>query len=479
MDAPSWAMYTCRYARLPDKRLRKRLVSSLQHLVIQPQASLAEALGHPRDVAALYDFWNNDRITATQLLALGQRDTTERVRPLARVLAIQDTTELNFTTHASTKGLGPVGCAQCQGLFVHSVLAATVDGVPLGLLAQHTWVRDPATTGKRATCRTRVQAEKESQKWLTALAATEAAVPSTVQVITLGDREADVYELFAAPRPPHSALLIRLVRNRRVTGGEAPEAPYLWQAVLSTPERGRFTIEVGRKGNRPPRQACLALRYTTLAIWPPRHHPQPTPAGKIPLQIVAVREVDPPAGEEPIEWLLGTTLPVSTLADAREVVRWYSRRWLIERFHFVLKSGCRFEDLQLRTLSALQRALATYDLVACRILHVTYQARVTPTAPCTHALSHEEWQVLHVVTQTTPLPAAPPPLATAVRQLAQLGGHRGYPSAGPAGVKVLWHGFQRLHAMVECYRHLCRHIPGFHLGLLSQEVGALPLRTGT
>ena len=143
--------------------------------------------------------------------------------------------------------------------------------------------------------------------------------------------------------------------------------------------------------------------------------------------------------------MLLTTLPVATFEEALQCLTWYTYRWRIERYHFILKSGCQVEKLQLETRDRLMRALAVYSMVASRLLWLTYHARQTPDAPCTVALSDSEWKALYAAThKTTILPDCPPDLQTAVLWIARLGGFLARKGDGQPGVKVLWRGFRRL-----------------------------------
>jgi hypothetical protein len=166
----------------------------------------------------------------------------------------------------------------------------------------------------------------------------------------------------------------------------------------------------------------------------------------LPLQVVLAEEETPPAGVKAVKWLLFTTLPVTCLAEAQTTVRRYSKRWLIERYHLVLKSGCRLESLQLETGERLQRALATYCLVAWRLLWLTYEARRDPERPCDQVLEPSEWQGLYAtIHRTTQIPERPPTLQQAVRWIAQLGGFLGRRRDGSPGVQTLWKGWRHLH----------------------------------
>jgi hypothetical protein len=160
---------------------------------------------------------------------------------------------------------------------------------------------------------------------------------------------------------------------------------------------------------------------------------------------VLAREDAPPPGVTPIEWLLLTTVTVETPQDADERVSWYECRWVIEEYHRVLKSGCRAEDRQLKTLEGLRRCLSVDAIVAWRILFLTKAARACPDLPCTEVMREEEWQVLFVMTHPgTPLPPSPPSLREAVRGIAALGGFLGRKGDGEPGSITLWRGYRRL-----------------------------------
>lgn len=427
--------------QLGDERLHKRLVQVVEALAAQPTASVPQATGSWAATKATYRFWDSRKVTPQAIRAAHQDSTVRRVAQEPRVLVIQDSTELDFSHHPKTRGLGPLSAPTHQGLHVHSALGVRLDGVPLGLVHQEVWVRDPEDLGKAARRRQLPTAEKESQRWLDAERATLAILPEDVGVITVGDAEADIFDLFAQERRPGADLLIRATHNRVVSDA----ARYLWPAVRRGVPGGQVEVSIGRREDRPPRQATLTLRWTPVTLQPPRNRPQRAQLRPLALSAVLAEEEQPPAGVVPICWLLVTTLAVTTLAAALQCVRWYSSRWLIEQYHYVLKSGCRVEHLQLETAARLERALASYAIVAWRLLWLTYQARRQPTASCAVALAPHEWQALYCTIHRTPtLPAVAPTLTEAVRWIAQLGGFLGRKRDGDPGVKTLWRGLQRL-----------------------------------
>lgn len=446
-----WSALELRHVDLGDRRLNRRLVKLVDDLLKSPEASVPQASGDWASTKAAYRFWDNPRVDPGDILA-AHRDSTLGRLPGHHdepILAIQDTTSFDFTAHPATAGLGYLARSQRRGLWLHSALAVTAAGVPLGLIDQRTWTRDPEALGKRARRRHKPTAQKESQRWLDALAATEAALPVAQAVVTVADREADFYDLFAAPRRPGSHLLIRAKPRRRVRHVER----LLGAAVRATAAAGTITAELRRGDDRPPRRATLTIRFATLDVAPPSTHPRRKELPHLRLTAILAEEEAPPAGREPVRWWLLTTLPVAGLAEAERAVRWYALRWLVERYHFVLKSGCRVERLELETAGRLERALATYAVVAWRLLWLTYEARSDPGGSCETVLPREAWQVMHrVVHKTKTVPTTPPGLREAVRLIARLGGFLARKGDGEPGVKTIWRGLRRLEDLVVGWR---------------------------
>ena len=312
MDA--WIEHELAGADLGDARLNRRLQKIVQALSTQPEASVPQASGAWAATKATYRFWDHEALTADAILAPHVAQTTARCQAQARVLVVQDTSVFNFSAHPATRGLGPSSNGQGHGLLVHTALAVSLDGVPLGVLHQHTWSRSATRPEHR---RNRAIAAKESQRWLNALQATQEALPADVDVITVADREADLYDLFALPRRPGSDLLIRASQNRRVDAAEG----LLWDAIRAVPVAGQLTVEVPRHDEQPARTATVSLRWRSLAWQPPRHRKgSRANLAPLPLQIVLAEEVDPPNAKERLRWLLVTTLPVPDWAATVQVL---------------------------------------------------------------------------------------------------------------------------------------------------------------
>jgi hypothetical protein len=435
---------------LGDKRLNQRAGRIVQAALEHAGDSIPSAAGNLAASDATYRFFDNPNVDPHDIDDAHNRSTVDLAACYAGVLLIaQDTTDADFTSPARNGRLGRLAHAKHFGFFVHSALAMTADGLPLGLLHQHVWMRPPAERGKRKDRRRKETADKESQRWLDAEAACIAALPAERTVVMIADRECDFYDYFAVARRPGQHVLVRAKLRRRIAGSKE----LLGAATRAGTVQGTLTVHVPRKDGQPERQATLAVRYGAFALQPPSTHPRRKELPTLPLRTLLVEEANPPAGVKPLQWLLLTTLPIDGFADAERLVRWYTYRWRIERYHFTLKSGCRLEDLQLETGERLRRALALYAMVAARLLHLTYLARQDPEAPCEPAVSAEEWEVLwrHFQPEEA-LPLQPPPLRQAMRRIGRLGGFLARKGDGEPGVKVLWRGLRQLQAMVIGFR---------------------------
>ena len=432
-----------------DRRLTARLQTLAAALGAQPMASLPEACGDASATTAAYRFFNNTAVTPDALLAGHVQATWRRVQAVPVVLAVQDTTLLDWSQHPATTGLGRLAQATQRGLLAHTTVAFTPEGLPLGLLAQEVWARDDARYGQLADHHDRPVAEQESQQWLTSLAAVGTAQRQCpgVRFVSVGDREADVYDLFLAPRPVGVDLLVRATQDRATRDG----AGHLWATVAAVPATATATVQVPARGGQPARTAVLTVRWCAVTLRPPRRRaPERLPT--VTLWAVLAREEAPPADASAVSWLLLTTVPVTSAAAALARLAWYACRWGIEVWHKVRKSGCRIEAKQLQDAARLQRCLALYSVIAWRILWATLLARTAPDRPCTVLLCPAEWQALYCrIHRTTVLPARLPTAGQVVRWLAELGGYLARTSDGPPGVTVLWRGFRHLTDLTAMY----------------------------
>jgi len=446
----NWTAYELREIALGDQRLNWRLLDSAAKLAAKPSVSINQACDDWADTKATYRLFANEKTKAEQILAPHQQRTKERMSGHKYCLAIQDSSYLDYSQHPHKSGMGPIGTTQqnLSGLVMHSVLAVSTNGLPLGLLHQALWSR--AATAKRTTSTERrcVPSEaKESHKWLAALDETVHWRAEGTRLVTIGDSEADMFELFHHAHQLETDLLIRASQNRAVC---TPEVGLLWAVVEKQPVAGHLKVQVSPRNEQPARTATVAVRYTSLTLRPPQH--LRTLLKPLSLYAVFVQELDPPDAVEPLSWLLLTTVPVASFDDAVERIHWYCQRWQIEIWHKILKSGCRIEQAQLASAKRLMPFIALFSIIAWRLFWITFLARTDPDAPATTILAHHELQALYTFIHKQPLPDSLHPTVHQVTLwLARLGGFLARKRDGNPGVTVIWRGWQRLSDIAQAY----------------------------
>jgi hypothetical protein len=447
---PGWVRREFGGAKLGDRRLADRLLHLAGAFFAHPQANIPQACGSVAAAKAAYRFFDNKRVTMDALLEPHHQATIDRIRRESLVLVAQDTSSLNYSGRPDMQGIGPISSSVNgpQGLEMHSALAFRPDGLPLGILDIACWHRKPEDFGKRKQCNAKPIEQKESFKWLRALAPISEAAkacPNT-RIITLADRESDVYEYMLDAHTRQLPVVLRAREKYRSVEGDVHT---LWLHMMVTPIAATIELAVPRRDKKPARVANLSLRFSAITLKPPQNKPD-LPA--IPMWVVLAREDSTPTNTEPLEWMLLSSVPVTGLADAIERIQWYAARWGIEVFHRILKSGCQIEERQLGTADRLEACLAIDAVVAWRIHHLTFLGRVTPDLPCTAVFDDDHWKAIVVFKTRKPPPEQPPSLREMIRAVAQLGGFLGRKSDGEPGTQTLWRGLQRMDDIAMAFR---------------------------
>ena len=346
---------------------------------------------------------------------------------------------------------------------MHNALAFTSSGVPLGIVSQNIWARReiPAEDYQEKIERLQVTAieEKESSKWLVALRETVERAPAGVPVITVADRESDFFEFLTHAKELRAKYLIRARTDRKLVPEDSAGCTRMREALSDARPLGAMTVEVPGNGSRKARSASIEVRVAEVTIQaPPRRGAHAKASGSsepVTVTLIGATEQSPPAGSESISWVLLTNLPVKDFESATEKVRWYGKRWGIEIWHKVLKSGCKVEDCMLEQAERLKRYLTLFSIIGVRLMHVAYLARAQPNLPATEVFSTVEIQVLHLrVTKALPPAGQSLTLREVVRMLGKLGGHLGRKGDGEPGVLILWRGWMRLYESVEMLHSL-------------------------
>lgn len=450
---------------LGDQRLNSRLIKTAKSLSSQPTASINQSCGSWSQSKAAYRLFDNEKFEAEKVLLAHGESARARMENEKIVLVIQDTSFLNYTEHFKTTGLGRIGSLnkssfkeEPKGLIAHTALAVTTQGSPIGILDQNIWIRDPAAPlSRRLLNRKRITVEhKESRKWLKSLDRSLRNIPDHVQAVTVCDRESDAFEFIAHAEAVDAKYLIRSSSNRSIRTSQG-EVQYLRDHMKQAPITGHYEVAVvGRRVKKqkvsPNRAATLALSHSCVELRrPPERKVDRTECHAfIKTYVVWAREVDPPLGEEALDWMLLTNVAVENPKSAKEKVDWYKQRWHIESFHKTLKSGCSVESCRLQSKEKLARFTTLMSLVAWRLYWITNLHREKPDESCTTVLQDHEWQALYSVThQTAQLPKKPPTIREATRWIAQLGGFLARKNDGEPGIITVWRGWQQLSTLAK------------------------------
>lgn len=456
--ARDWAEEEFAQVKLGDERLTKRLVTIARDFYARPQANIPQACQDRAKTKAAYRFFENPNTQMEKILRQHFETTAQRAAKQPVVLAVQDTTSLNYSAHPATENLGPIGTSKdgIIGLLVHDTVVFDLGGVPLGLLDVQCWARDPKDFGKKKRRDELPIEQKESFKWLRSyqkVAEAQKKCPQTT-FVCVGDREADIYDLFklALEESKGPKLLVRAMQNRRLSA----EQGHIWDRMEKESVAGTQEINIPRSHSRAARIAKLDVRFARLALKAPERKPG---LGVVEVWVVSAREQGLIEGVDPVEWMLLSTSEVNSFEQAVEVLAWYTGRWGIEIYHRTLKSGCKIEERQLGAAERIEACLAIDMVVAWRIFHLAKLGREVPNVPCTVFFEEAEWKALTAyVTQNPNPPPHPPTLREAIRMVAGLGGFLGRKCDGDPGTKSLWLGLQRLDDLSYMYKVLVPHL---------------------
>jgi hypothetical protein len=246
-----------------------------------------------------------------------------------------------------------------------------------------------------------------------------------------------------------ASYLIRAAKDRSLFNGKNRNEPSekLWEALELKPVKGRLSVIVPRKKDRSQREAQVTVQYGRVELRPPYRvsTARSGELGPIIVTAILVQEENPPKGEQPIEWMLLTDLSVTSFREAKEKIGWYEKRWTIECYHKVMKSGFKVEACQLHTVDRLYRFITLVSILAVRLQAMTHLARQTPDKSCEEILTKDEWRALYCkVNRTQKPPQKPPDIKIAILWIAILGGYLARNSDPPPGSIVIWRGWQRL-----------------------------------
>lgn len=462
LDSAHWVEQEFGGAPLGDRRLSKRLVDSARRQAAQPgRAFTGVAKGDwpaTKGYYRLIDQPPESAVTMAAILQPHQARTQQRMQAQSRVLCIQDGTTLDYTGLEQCAGLGVTGSnqtgAQSRGLHLHSTLAISGEGIPLGIVDARCRAPDPEA--EKTTPKTPIE-QKKSFDWVAGLRACVALAEQMPQtrITSVMDREADFFELFDEQRNhPCVDVLIRAKYNRRL--GKQSK---LFDHLRASEARGELELTIKRRSargkrskqkaqtGRRQRQATLTLHYEQVELPPQNYHQDKT---SVSVSAVHAVESAPPEGVEPVEWFLLTSRDIDSVDDARQCLQDYALRWRIEDWHRVLKSGCAIEELAHQSVDRLERAIAINLVIAWHIMVMTLLGREVPELPAEVLFSDLEIEVLQAYATANGL-KVPSNLGEATRLIARIGGYLGRKNDPPPGHQLMWYGYRELTMMCVGY----------------------------
>ena len=445
-----------------DKRLNGRSRKVLETLSVNTRASVNSSFETWSETQAAYRLFDNPRVTPEAVLQPHAEASLRRIAETPAALIVQDTTELDYSKH-------PPKDARCLtkpdrlGLYLHTQLAVTPEGVPLGVVGSETFARDAETLGQTKKRDKLPIEDKESVRWLNGYRKSceiAARLPQT-RIVSIGDREADIYDIFLQAQEGQASAagtaadyVVRSKENRRLNqrvpprehGSRNVKYRKLYDTVRLAPVRYRKTISLPATHKRAKRMATLEIRAETVTFKHPKNR---SGLPEVRCNIVYVQEVNPPATaieeDSVVEWWLITSLPIDSNDRIEQVIEYYRKRWTVEVYFRTLKTGCRVEAIGLETVARLTTCLAFYQIIAWSVLYLTHMNRESPELPCDVVFLDCQWQsVWRVVTQKE-LPPEPPTLAEFMKLLAALGGYNNRPNEPPPGPQSIWIGVRRMH----------------------------------
>jgi len=437
-----------------DVRLGKRFRKLVEQLAKAVGGSIPWACQDWANTKAAYRFFSNDRISEAEILAGHFQSTRSRLpEDDTPILVLHDTTEFTYhrndiepigVLHRSAGSKDKEGRTRLHticGISMHSSLAVTTEGLPLGLAAIKFWTRDKfkgCNALKKKINPTRVPIEKkESIRWLENLRQSTGLLGQAQRCVHIGDRESDIYELFCAAQEAHTHFLVRTCVDRLVGDGTRTIATDMKEVRL----QGVHRIQVRNKKGEVS-EAVLEIRYCRILVLPPIGKQKKCPP--LMLTVIHATERGTPRGRDKIDWKLLTDLPVRSRKEAVEKIKWYSQRWKIETFHKILKSGCKAEESKLRTAERLVNLLAVLCILSWRIFWMTMINRTAPEAPPELAFTGMELRLLDALVKDNPTRRRKKTLSAYLTKVAQLGGYLARATDSPPGNMVMWRGLSRL-----------------------------------
>jgi hypothetical protein len=446
LDTNTWSQQQFSDCELGDERRTRRLVRLAEQVISHPAGGFPEQTETWADLKAAYRLFDRAEVTFQSVAEVHWQQT--RGRSAGRYLVLGDTTELDFGIQREIPDLGPTGNGGGWGFLLHSALLVAAEGEEIfGLAGQTIHYRKPRPKKENAT--QRLGRDRESKVWGEVIDAVGRPAEE-VELVHVLDRGADNFEVYCHCLEQATDWVVRVAQKQRNILTPDDERLPLKAYLETLPLSGTYELLLRARSGQAARTAKLEVRHGALRVPLPAHkspYVKRINPGPIEMHVVAVREVDAPAGVEPIEWILLTSLVVEDFEDAWVVIGYYEKRWLIEEWHKALKTGCRVTERQLKTKPRLEAMVGLLSVVSVRLLQLKSAARAEPGRPARQMIP-PRWIALLQAARKTLKPVKSLTVGEFYRELAKLGGFIGRKSDGEPGWITIWRGWQKLHLMV-------------------------------
>jgi Transposase DNA-binding/Transposase Tn5 dimerisation domain len=456
-----------------DERLDRRTLTVIEQLENSTEGSFTQSFRTRSELVAAYRLFDNKFVSPEKILSGHYKSTLSRIRGEKIVLFPNDTSSIDYTDKYSVEGLGILESKHTKGLLIHPLIAITPERICLGMIDLQTWSRDGEANRKGLSSEVRRNEpieEKESFRWLKSYrkACELAEQNPEVNFVSMGDRESDILELIIEAvqlkeegkgadiiiRINHDRLLANKnekLRSKKSSNEEvcdkiiledAEEERKLKKKLAKAPMLGEIEFVIPPRNGKVKRKVCQAVRAIKVKLNGKKVGDKEYPS--VMINALCCIEEHPPAGENAICWMFFTTLPIDTLEQVLNVIKFYLCRWEIEVFFKILKSGCKVEERDLKTAERLKNMMAIFFILAWRIMYITSIARKHPEIPCSEIFEDAEWKSVCKIMQKSEIPSTPPSLGVFILMIARLGGYLAGKNRPPPGPKVIWKGMSKM-----------------------------------
>jgi len=455
----NWILQEFESINLGDQRLNYRTKKILSQFSKEPLSTIPTACKGWKETKSAYRYFDNKQVSSDKILEPHKAATIKRVKQNGRVLVIQDTTTLDYSNQNFKQGIGPLRNEKERGLLLHPSLIVSESGICLGIYDDYQWFRNELLSKKfskqklnNERLHKRHIKDKESYRWILSYRRAVEIAKKCIDthVISISDREGDVYDLYeeaAKTEGKKADWLVRIKITHRsiINNFGVRDAQLLNEKMVSISPQQIIEFNIPNRYGGTGRKIKQELRMAKIILHPPTGRRGEMRCSPVEVTVLLAKEINAPSDEKPVIWWLMTSIPIQNISEPKQLILWYLQRWQIEIFFKILKSGCQVEQLQLENATRTKNCLAIYLIIAWRILFLTSTCKIIPNESCVHILEKQEWQTAWILIKKERPPNKPPLIYEAIVLIAKMGGYLDRKKDSPPGPKAMWQGITQLY----------------------------------